>query len=172
MPFKPISPTSLWKTLDRPHPHVTTSGIAFDADGNFPLLYRSDQVRSAKNCWSFPSGLHEVGLTLHEQFYNELEEELNLILLDSITHGVYENIAAVDDWHWVIAFLSGRVETLGSLTNKEPDKHSEVKIESVHTFDPANYNWAPGLGQYLEANWPSIQHSILLSLSNARLGLL
>jgi ADP-ribose pyrophosphatase YjhB (NUDIX family) len=140
-----------WKTQDDPHPQVTTSGFAYDRHGFFPILWRSDKVRSAKNCWSVPSGLHVVGYTFEEQFAVELYEELGLkpLIETADTIGVYENIACVDNWHWCITVLTMQVETLDSLVNKEPDKHS--KIERIHVSDlmkdeiVQSMNWAPNL---------------------------
>lgn len=154
----PIIP---WKFLRdaegqvEPRPYVTTSGLAVDPAGNFPILYRSDKVRSAKNCWSLPSGLHEIGSTLEEQFSTELREELNLEVDPScktVKVGVYENIARCDGYHWVIVLLVARVKTLETLVNREPDKHSEIKLvnfNQLNTNEFLELTWAPGLGDAL-----------------------
>lgn len=138
-------------------PYVTTSGLAVDPAGNFPILYRSDKVRSAKNCWSLPSGLHEIGLTLEDQFAAELREELNLEVDPSCKTakvGVYENIAACDGYHWVIILLVTRVKTLETLVNREPDKHSEIRIVNFNQLTTSEFlglTWAPGLGDALKS---------------------
>lgn len=166
-PNMPLIPNEPWRTLNR-GPHVTTSGIVFDAEGRFPIMYRSDKVRSAKNCWGVPSGLHELGFTLNEQLDAELREELGLELLDVnsvLSHGVYENIvcnkSGEDNWHWVIAVLSGQVKTLDTIINKEPEKHTEIRIVSIVDFDPKSVVWSPGLGPFLIANWDTIRWSVL-----------
>ena len=168
MTITPLQPVGgKWKTLNR-GPHATTSGFAFDAQGRFPILYRSDKVRSAKNCWSIPSGLHEEGLTLAQQFSIELTEELGLTTLPEYgvpTYGVYENIACVDDYHWVIAVLGIAVKDLGALVNKEPEKHSEIRIVSAVDFRPETLKWSPGLGEYLAENWEEIRGRILYHAS-------
>lgn len=154
-----------WNSFTEPKPYVSVSGFAYDSTGRFPILWRSDKVRSAKNCWSLPSGLHEVGLTFQEQFATELKEELGLepILSTGKILGVYENIAVVDNWHWCIAVLAMRVETLDTLVNKEPDKHS--KIDFLTVFDLQyplrkiySMTWGPHLKEAilahrLEAFW-------------------
>lgn len=163
----PLKPSDKWKFLRdasgeiAPYPYVAVSGIAYDLDGNFPLLYRSDKVRSAKNCWSLPSGLHELGLTIESQFCNELSEELNLDPIWETARRVhtYENISVADNYHWVINMNVVRVETLETLVNKEPDKHSEIAI--VHYRDLLddegpliNRDWSPGLQLALkESAW-------------------
>lgn len=142
-----------------PRPYVTTSGLAIAPDGYFPIIYRSDAVRSAKNCWSLPSGLHEIGLTLFEQLTIELREELNLevdhergVRVPPYPTCVYENIAHVDCYHWVIAVMVVPVKTLETLTNREPEKHPEIR--RVHYTDILSAEflglpWAPGLGPAL-----------------------
>jgi ADP-ribose pyrophosphatase YjhB (NUDIX family) len=147
-----------------PTPYVSTSGFAVDADGFFPLLYRGPNVRSAKNCWSLPSGLHECGLTLSQQFSTELREELEIEAVnDAVTLGTYENIAAVDSWHWVIVVMATRVKTLKSMVNKEPDKHPEIR--KVHWGDIGSssflgMDWAPGLREFLTKNNLAIRAAI------------
>lgn len=166
----PIVPANggVWKMFDAPRPYNTVSGIAFDAEGRFPLLYRSDKVRSAKNAWSIPSGLAEIGFTSQQQFAIELAEELKLDVLDvtkTTIHGLYENIACnrpnEDNWHWVISVLSVQVATLDTLINKEPHKHSEIRIVSAVDFDPGQLVWTPGLGEWMEEHWLGVRQHIL-----------
>lgn len=173
-PFTPITPNDPlkpWKKFDAARPYTTVSGIAYDAEGHFPLMYRSDKVRSAKNAWSVPSGLHELGFTIHQQFATELKEELGLDVVDvakSKVHGLYENIAcnrpSEDNWHWVINVLSVQVETLDTLVNKEPHKHSEIRLVSVVDFNPRDFVWTPGLGEWMNENWLSVRDHILTEL--------
>jgi ADP-ribose pyrophosphatase YjhB (NUDIX family) len=157
-----------WKDIPSPHPHLTVSGFAFDDTGRFPIIYRSDKVRSAKNCWSIPSGLHEVGLTMHEQFAAELKEELNLEADLSTSHkiGFYENIALVDSFHWCILLMAIKVKTLDTLTNKEPDRHPEIEL--VHYTDLlkniSGRTWAPNLGDALQEYWSKVAAHIKVNI--------
>jgi ADP-ribose pyrophosphatase YjhB (NUDIX family) len=156
----------IWKTLPKPHPLCTTSGFVFDKTGRIVLMHRSENVRSAKNCWSLPSGLHEVGLTLAEQFMVELKEELGLHAEPEMyTLGVYENIAWVDSYHWMIGVLIAQVATLDDLVNHEPDKHDDIICVDVNAFDPSKYAWAPGLGRFVSENWSFVRTIIAFKLS-------
>ena len=148
-----------------PTPYVTTSGFAVDPMGCIPLMYRGPNVRSAKNSWSLPSGLHECGYTLSQQLAIELKEEIGLDADEGRAEfiGTYENIAAVDSWHWVISVLAIPVKTLDTLENKEPDKHPEIRkvrytelSTLIHTL-----TWAPGLGKFLHENQGKIRQAIL-----------
>lgn len=158
-----------WKSFAEPRPYVTVSGFAYDDAGQFPILYRSDKVRSAKNCWALPSGLHEVSLALEEQFGAELQEELGL---EPVTGkgdivGVYENIATVDSWHWVIVVMTMRVKTLDTIINKEPDRHTVIKnmpIESLMGEEILILNWAPALKEALEKYRLKAYESIYLGI--------
>ena len=157
-------------------PEVTTSGFAIDSEGNFPILFRGPNVRSAKNAWALPSGLHEIGLTLAEQLAIELEEELGIVAEPrrSINITTYENIACVDDWHWVINLQVVPVQTLSTLVNKEPHKHTA--IETVHysqVLKPSFYNraWTPGLGEAIRDNKERIYEAMtsILDRSSSKL---
>ena len=153
-----------WNIFHDPRPYVTTMGICFDQHGNFPVQFRSDKVRSAKNAWSLPCGLHEVGYTLPEQLDIELWEELKLRIHISTAKivGVYENLALVDGYHWVIVLMTTQLKThLSRLINKEPDKHS--KIEIVNYMEAAkvlNRPWTPGLGEAMHRYYWDICRSI------------
>ena len=163
----PLTPVAGWKTRPEAHPHCTTSGIAYDHSGRVVLIHRSDKVRSAKNCWSIPSGLHEVGVTLEEQFATELTEELGLIAEPStaIQLGVYENIAVGDGWHWVIYVCAMRVQSFDTLVNNEPDKHDIIEVLEWHDFVNRvnNGTWAPNLGQFLQRQ---LQRGLGLQVDN------
>lgn len=147
-------------------PNITTSGFAVDRDGFFPILHRGPNVRSAKNCWALPSGLHECGYTLQQQLAVELQEELGLEAdpNGAIPVGFYENIAQVDDWHWVIAVYVIPVKTLDTLINSEPDKHTEIR--KVHYTDLSkksfqDLQWAPNLGPFIQLELDSIYRKIV-----------
>jgi ADP-ribose pyrophosphatase YjhB (NUDIX family) len=153
------------KTLGR-GPHVTVAGIVFDGTGRLPLQHRSNAVRSARNCWSLPTGLHEERLTLEQQLAKELDEELNLKMLPgSFQVGTYENIAIGDGWHWVITVLAVRVRTLDTIVNREPNKHDDMITVHVNDFNPASYAWSPGLGDFLAAYWQKARSAIVFNLA-------
>jgi ADP-ribose pyrophosphatase YjhB (NUDIX family) len=128
--FKSSVADTRWNTLGR-GPHVTVCGFLLDEQGRFPVLYRGPGVRSVKNCWSLPSGLHESGLTLPEQLAVEAMEELNVKVAPNATHrhlGCYENLMTGEGWHWVVHVLAVYPCDLSGLTNKEPDKHPDVGL--------------------------------------------
>jgi len=144
-----------WRIFPDAKPYTTVSGLAIDRDGNFPILFRGPNVRSAPNIWSLPSGLHEVGLTIEQQFIAELGEELNIIGIEGSYQelGVYENILTEENpkSHWVIHVGIIRVESLETLTNKEPDKHPEMKTVNVGDIERTlnTHGFAPVLDAFL-----------------------
>lgn len=165
-----------WKLLTdptgnpRPVPNASVSGFAYDDRGYFPILWRSERVRSAKNCWSLPSGLHEIGLYLSEQFCEELKEELNLTPIEDTVKivGTYENIALCDAYHWVIQLMTVKVETLSSIINKEPDKHTEFQIVHFSELlkdDMYKMAWAPNLKEAIYSHRYQIVKAITESLT-------
>jgi ADP-ribose pyrophosphatase YjhB (NUDIX family) len=165
--IEPLKPTGGWKMFSEPKPNVTTSGFAFDKDGRFPVLFRSPKVRSARNVWSLPSGLHECGFSLGDQFCIELKEECGLTAYPQTVQPIciYENIAPdmpenpdAPQWHWVIHVLAVRVETLDTFINKEPDKHPIVKFLTVEELpDFLKYGkWHPSLYNALTSNYGNI----------------
>jgi len=166
--YTPRTPAAGWKKLDRQTPYCTTSALVYDAQGRFCLMHRSPAVRSAKDCWSIPSGLHELGFTLAEQMCVELSEELNLNgrLESAVTLGHYENIAVCDGYHWLIAVLAIRVDSFDTLVNKEPDKHDAIKLvtplELNAMLEDPEVSWAPQLREFLRPavrrlNWTLLE---------------
>jgi ADP-ribose pyrophosphatase YjhB (NUDIX family) len=121
-----------YKKFDVPTPYPVVGCFAVDEAGQFPILHRSLTVRSARNQWALPTGLHDVGVPAAEILRRELVEELNLVMLPDVTPvdiGTYERLGdKTDPWHWVITMFAVRVETLDVLRNMEPDKHDEVKL--------------------------------------------
>ena len=155
--------------FDRPRPYVTVIGFAVDGEGRFPIFFRSDKVRSARNAWSMPSGLHEVGLFLEEQFKAELNEELGLEALpDTFKQlGVYEAIVfdrpGEPNWHWVLVLSMVEVKTLATLVNREPEKHSDVKLITLDELygHYIHQNWTMGLKEALLEFKPAIESAYL-----------
>jgi len=151
-----------WNTFTMPRPYVTVSGIAIDDQGRFPLLHRSLKVRSARDCWSLPSGLHEVGLSEREQFAVELREEMGLEAFPdaSAIIGHYENIRPdgpdQPGWHWVIVVMVMRVRTLETLVNSEPEKHDQIDVVDYRQPWLEGRTWAPKLKEFLLAHQGSV----------------
>jgi ADP-ribose pyrophosphatase YjhB (NUDIX family) len=152
-----------WNLFSNPRPYVTVSGFAFDDEGKFLALHRSKEVRSARNCWSLPSGLHEIGVTGPQQFCTELEEELNVVAdpNSAVLIGNYENVrpddkdapgAEVPGWHWFIVVYAVRAKTLSTFINKEPHKHDQTLFLDVNDLDWLNLGWEPALGSFLSAH--------------------
>ena len=145
-------------------PYKTVSGFAVNAAGKFPILYRTAKVRSAANCWSLPSGLHEIGLLMEEQFANELEEELNLTAIKdkiSLTPfgyqiGEYENILPEEGWHWCINVMAVPILD-GEFVNKEPDKHNPIEWCDVAGLVAKLPLFHPSLAKFLKHNVEKIK---------------
>ena len=165
--YEPIKPKTAWKTLGR-GPHVSVMGLAVDLAGNIPIIHRGPKVRSVKNRWSLPSGLHENGFTMPEQLALELDEELGLtVAVDPYFKrplycehvGVYENIvvgdgADEDDWHWVIHVFVTLVLNAADYVNKEPHKCDRVLVIKDNNFshflvEDTEFKLSPGLGEFL-----------------------
>lgn len=130
-----------WRQFDGPVPYSVVAGVAVNMDNQFIFLHRSNKVRSAPNCWSLPSGLHEVGETIISCFERELYEELRLRRAERTPYTTlpsYENIPG-DGWHWVISTVVMFVEGF-EFTNREPDKHDDVRWLDIEEFrNPAMF---------------------------------
>jgi len=158
-----------WKTFTEPRPYSSIGVFAIDELGRFPILFRGPNIRSARNKWSIPFGLHEVGKTMPEQAAAELTEECNLeaVVDTAIPLFFYENIAPEleqggDQWHWICHVYAMRVKTLDTFINKEPDKHPVFRIidmdELEYTFSEPE--WTNGLGSSIRTNMPHIKQAI------------
>ena len=110
--------------------------VVVDEAGRVILLHRSNTVRSARNVWSFPSGMHDIGKTATEIIAQEMREELGLDLnIDTDTIeclGQYENIAGdvllLEQWHWVITMYMVTIQDCGAAVNMEPSKHDRLVL--------------------------------------------
>lgn len=133
-------------------PQSVVMVVPFDRTGAMIIQHRSDKVRSAPNCWSFPSGLQEYGETIVEAASRELREELGLEALRLRVVGHYDNLPG-DGYHWAITIVTALVEDVRMASNLEPDKHDrlrcaqamemlDLKFWMVHTFSPAFADWA------------------------------
>lgn len=130
-----------WKEPQVPR-HVIQM-IVMDAQDNILFLHRSDKVRSAKNVWSTPSGLHDIGETIEECGKRELYEEYGLEALPQSFElvGQYENIAGDENpphYHWVVSIYIVYVKNVWEAVNKEPDKHDIMLIEDLFNIQG---NW-------------------------------
>lgn len=151
-----------WKSIEGPVPHTVVSGIIMDPlTKEICLLWRTANVRSAKECWSIPSGLHEIGEDQVTAFKREILEELAVVVSNKVEYlGMYENIGTEQDpYHWVISVFFGLAD-FSPITNREPDKH---KIELVSAASVLNgqaflsRQWAPALGPWIAKNTPLIK---------------
>lgn len=121
-----------WKMPKEPVPQSAVQGIVIDVNGNMLIMHRSDKVRSAKNCWSFPSGLHDIGETQEQCIIREVVEEYGLDVIDIRHVGIYENIAgdpeASEQYHWNVSVMVVLVNDVRAAINKEPEKHDQMKF--------------------------------------------
>lgn len=145
-----------WKAPAIPRSVVQT--FVFDKEGRFLLMHRSNKVRSARNVWSIPSGVQDIGETQEETLVRELKEEFDLVPKAILLIGLYDNIAgdtvsycrfcdspshkehtchlletqiyqpAPEQYHWVISLFLVEVDSLLDATNMEPDKHDVLAI--------------------------------------------
>ena len=158
----------VWNQLAGPHPHSTVIGFGHDKHGGFPMVYRSKEVRSMKEMWSLPSGLHEIGRTLIEQFADELYEELGLKVIKpaSTVVACYENITAAG-WHWVNHIIVAPVKDLNYI-NKEPQKHTAVKICTHQDFLSPKFftvpDWDPVFGAILPTHKETIFQAMIKNM--------
>lgn len=125
-----------WKKCEEAVPRSAVQMIPFDAAEQVLLMHRSDKVRSARNVWSFPSGMHEIGNTLEAEAFRELKEEYDLTGLRSSLLGVYENIGGdpepgAEQYHWVISVLAVEVVDVTMAVNREPDKHDKMEFTTI-----------------------------------------
>lgn len=141
-----------WKQNQTPVPHTVAQMIVVDArNKSVFMLHRSEAVRSAKNCWSLPSGLHDIGETLDQTCVRELKEEFDLDALEVTPCGFYENIAGdpsvTEHYHWVMMMFVVVVLDVNRAVNKEPDKHDAIDLVLIDEFLTAKffekYNFHP-----------------------------
>lgn len=142
--------------------------IPVDSEGRVLVMHRSDKVRSAKNVWSFPSGMHEIDESIATTIERELKEEYGLNALYAQHIGVYENIGGdleVDEqYHWVINVFAVRVADVTRAINREPDKHDEMVFHSLLKLgDPKfyeTYKFHYSYGMWAAANLELIVNTL------------
>lgn len=131
-----MNPPIEWKRLDIPTPYPVVQMIV--TDGHSVLaIHRSHAVRSAKNIWSMPSGMHDIGETRDQCARRELLEEFGLTIKDLSFIGAYENIVLneADNFHWIIQTCVAKVRDFTDLVNREPDKHDEFRLVPVAAIE-------------------------------------
>jgi ADP-ribose pyrophosphatase YjhB (NUDIX family) len=155
-----------WKRTEDFVPRCAVQGIPVDVNGNVLLMHRGPNVRSAANCWSFPSGLHECGKYMHEQLAAELLEEFALPTLRAVHLGVYENIAGdverPDDpqWHWVVQVFAVLVPDCHTAQNNEPEKHDKMQLLTIDQMAELSFEEYPfhiTFCDWWQTNW---HHSV------------
>jgi ADP-ribose pyrophosphatase YjhB (NUDIX family) len=122
------------------------------------IMHRSNNVRSARNVWSIPSGEHEIGETIQACAYRELEEEYGLVALDHVLLDQYENIAGDESpphYHWVISLYGIKVEDVTKAINREPDKHDQMIFPTHQELNKEffeSHQFHPSLHETLNSN--------------------
>ena len=115
-------------------PHVTVAGLVMDEQMRRAcVIYRGENVRSAKNRWALLTGLLEHGESIDDALRREAEEELG-IPRDSCRvlsghDGFYQNFS--DGYHWVLLVRPSVTSEFDSARNAEPDKHDRIEVMGV-----------------------------------------
>ncbi len=133
-----------WKTAE---PRCVVQMIPVDKRGRVLMMHRGPNVRSARNVWSFPTGLWEIGDTMSANATRELEEEYGLLATKNSLIGLYENIAgdqdATEQYHWVIALVSSLVADVTAAVNREPDKHDKMQVLTLTELVSLDFDQYP-----------------------------
>lgn len=149
-----------WKVMPHAVPLHVAQMIIIDRRGRAFLIHRSELVRSAKNVWSFPSGMHDIGELISTTVKRESFEEFNLEVVNLLHVGMYENIAVADQYHWVISVVVALVDDLDEHINKEPEKHDRVCMERLVDMTAhelfENYHYHASFVDWATANWEYI----------------
>lgn len=146
----------------KPRPMHVVQMIPFDSEERILMMHRSNNNRSARNVWSFPSGMHDIGETIRDCAVRELNEEYGLACQDMLHVGVYENIAGDADseaqWHWVINLVAIKTPDVTKAINREPVKHDIMKTD-LHLSDlldaegfVAKYPFHPSFEKFFATN--------------------
>ena len=139
-------PPKPWRQLAEPTPVHSLQMLLIDRDDRLLLMHRSATVRSARNVWSFPSGIHEIGETMFNACARELQEELKLDPVPgAMMHlGCYENIMPEPEepWHWILSVIAVVVPRPGAtldgtaLVAALKDRIAHFKVpKRVHVVD-------------------------------------
>lgn len=163
-------PDSLWKYPVVPRHSIQM--LVYDRSKKFILMHRSNNVRSARNVWSIPTGLHDIGETVKQTIERELIEECGLQALNHSLLGQYENIAgdtdAVKQYHWVLTIYAVEVADVTQMVNIEPEKHDELKLLPINELLDcekflSEYKFHDSFQNH-KSGWPILYGNKLLSL--------
>lgn len=108
--------------------------LVVDKNYRVLIMHRSNNVRSARNVWSIPTGEHEIGETIQSCAIRELYEEYGLKGTSILLLHQYENIAGDEQpphYHWVLSIYAVSVEDVRAAINREPDKHDLMKFVDI-----------------------------------------
>jgi len=158
-----------YRSLPQALPNASVQVIPVDDGGDTLLMHRSARVRSARDCWSFPSGLRECGSLCHQDARRELAEELSLQTGRAYKRvGQYENLGtAADPYHWIIDVLVMRTDDLSKVRNVEPDKHDKlIRLPLSAALSDGflrDHVFGPGLREFF------LQHRHIIQDAAARL---
>lgn len=131
---------------DHTGPGVVSAALVVKFIGDVPhflAMHRSEKVRSARNVWSWPTGLVDAGETVAKSIVRELGEELKLTaLMDPVFVDKYENLGSHDDpFHWLILVHAVPVASDAEFVNQEPDKHDKIEWHPLECLlDPVYWN--------------------------------
>ena len=118
------------KSLSQPLPHFSVMAVPYDPITQMvAMMWRGNNVRSAKNCLSTPAGLLEHGESFEDGLLRELQEEMGIRRENCFRtefQTIYRNNNG-DGFDWVIGVWSVAVRDLVKAAhNAEPDKHDYV----------------------------------------------
>jgi ADP-ribose pyrophosphatase YjhB (NUDIX family) len=112
-------------------PRCAVQVFCIDYDHRLLLLHRGPKIRSARNVWSFPTGLHDIGERIHE-----CAARAELI-------SVYENIAgdadSAEQYHWVMMIVGVLVQDCTKAQNLEPDKHDDMRYVDMYMLGSESF---------------------------------
>jgi ADP-ribose pyrophosphatase YjhB (NUDIX family) len=145
------TPTTLIppQSLPDPRPHLTVGALLIDDQDRTLIMHRSNKVRSAKDCWSLPTGLLDHGESIETAIAREVEEELGLRVkqIGAMTT-VGENQPG-DGFHWVLIYRVAYVDDVSRYVNAEPDKHDKIRTMKLSELRNAimkkSLKFSPGL---------------------------
>lgn len=123
------------RSLPQALPHFTVMAVPYDPVTRMvAMMWRGENVRSAKNCLSTPAGLLEHGEPFESGLLRELREEMAIepwICRRIEFQTIYRNDNG-DGLDWVIGVWSVAVPNLQVVArNVEPDKHDYLAYMSL-----------------------------------------
>lgn len=130
------------RSLPQVLPHFTVMAVPYDPVTRMvAMMWRGENVRSAKNCLSTPAGLLEHGEPFEAGLLRELREEM-AIEPDKCRRVEFQTIYRNDNGDgldWVIGVWSVAVQDLQIVArNVEPDKHDCLVYMSLEEISQPN----------------------------------